>query len=461
MVKRKLAQFAGGTLGFIHGNVGGALVGSHAAGKTYDYMYPVIDAKNNPFVGSKKAKHSSFTKKIMAVARRPRVRRIKKRRSTLFKKKSLKTRKRKTVAGRRVKRVRRKSKKVKPTITLCGKYGFHTTHETYGGVSDPNSAYIIHSTYSRVEYARVIMGALYRKLFKKAGILIADMHHELPLSSIIDSTGFRVVVERKDVTGAPNTIDFDMPDNYSLQALISGNTAVNAYVLTLIDGSATQVFTRLLLYTKDVDKYRIHTLVNVETEVLHLVCSSELKVQNRTRGDQSADVEGHTVDEQILEAKVYNFSGSAPKVKSIGSFNHEWSTIRTNGMDLIRAAEFPSVDYQNMPPKDVFSNCTSVNKYMHVPGVVKVTKIYWVKSGLFNNVIQKFEPHMSNGTKIYGMAGKAQMIGFEELIRSDSTNIIQLKYERKYQVGAYFTTYKKPAALLTDLFYTAQNEYAP
>jgi len=462
MVKRKLAQAAGATLGFIHGNVPGAVAGYSVGGRAYDASYPVEDVSNNPFLGPKRRKLSTFTKKIMAVARRPRVRRVKNKRSKMGKK-SLKTRKRKTIAKRKVKQTRRKSKKVKPTMSTATKLGFTATFETYGGVSDPNTCYIIHSTYSRIEYARTIVGAIYRKLFKKAGILVADIHTELPMSSIVDSTGFRLVAERRAVVGTQNTIEYDFADNLTFQGLVSGFTLLNDYILALLDGSTTIFFTKLMLYTKDEAKYRVHTVLNMETEVLHLIASSTLKVQNRTRGDQATGAgEGdYRVDDQILEAKVYNFNNACPKLKSLSTFNHEWSTLSANGMDLIRAAEFPQLDYQNLPPKALWSNCSNVTKYMHTPGVVKLMKVYWTKSGLFNDVVQKFEPHMTNGTLVSGLAGKSQMLGVEELIRSDSANLVQLKYERKYQCGAFLTTHKTPAAVLTDLSYVTQNQYAP
>lgn len=485
-MKRKLAQISGGALGFIGGNVGGALLGARYAGRAYDYIHPEAfqEIDDNPFVKRPKLGPSSFTKKIMALPksvrrlipyeskknwlarsrrmlRKPRTRK----RKYVKRKTAVKSRKRKMV-----RKMKKRSVKKVSFMTQALRKGFGTTYENYGGVSDPNACYIIHSTYARNAWARCIVGAVLRKLFHKAGLHIGDLDTELPWYEINNSDGFKVTCEIKAIDGSISFFEKQTADNETFKGFMTGWVGLRDYILSMLDDASASVFTRIVLYSSDrngvgpdTTNWRFHTALNLETEKLNFYSSSLLKVQNRTRGDQQTypnDI-AQAVDEQNLNARMYTFKNGHPRVKNLTTFNHEWSTIQAVGIDLIRSASFPVVDYQNMPSTGVFSNCSSSKSVVVGSGRVIQGKVTWQKSGLFNAMLKKLSVDFYSGSLAQTVVGKSQMLGVEELIRTDSNNIIQLKYERRHECGVFLTSAKPPVSVLKELDYGMLNNYAP
>lgn len=472
-----MAQISGAGLGFAIDNVGGVIAGAQMAGQMYDYIHPETfdEIDDNPFTKRPKNAPSSFTQKIQNMApQRNRgnkiIRRTRKMLTSKSKYKRTVTKrkyvKRKSAVRRKKGKLSRRKKKTKSYMQEALRKGFAVTNEAYGGVSDPNAAYIIHGTYSRSHYARAICGCLLRKLFWKAGLHVGDLNTELPLYDPTDSDGFKLTAERKTLDGTVSVFEYITINNQTFNDVLTAWTDLNTYILTFLDDTNTHIFTRLLLYSSDRDvaatNWRFKTALNLEQEKLSIHASSLLKVQNRTRGDQATTHDiANAVDEQNLSARVYNFKHSHPNVANYNSFNHEWNSLTSKGYDLIRSASFPVVDYQNMPANGVFTNCSGSKAGVFGAGQVMSLKVNYQRTMLFNKLLKHIAVDFYSGVLAQHSAGKSQMLGTEELIRTDSTNLIQLKYERRFEFGAFLTSAKPPVSVLKELSYGLDNNYAP
>lgn len=360
------------------------------------------------------------------------------------------------------KRARRKTSKQTNKLTKFQSLGYVNTREVFGKVSDPDCVYVGHSTYEARRLAQAIGCAMVRKLLKKGGFDPDSPNQEIPFYEYNNSDGFKITWVIRDPSGTMTPTSYITPDNATLESIVanSGLAAVILNRLENVDGFNRGSFERITLYSSDRNElatnWRLAAELNLQQEVIVVMSTSELVIQNRTKSDSgSSDVE--QVDNVPLKGYMYEFVGGVPQTKQLERFAN---TVNfRDGVLLARAGSFASPDYKKEPPvPKTYNNCKKSAYVGLNPGTMKNTKIssYW--RGYFNNIIMGRLTFRSSGvadaTSVVTFSpGKCQMFALEERINSGATNPITVQYEVDRKIGVYLITTKKP---VMSMGYTAQ-----
>lgn len=412
-VGRALAGAAGAELGFIHNNVPGAVFGAKKALEFYDYQTTSKFTKQNlmtSFAGS-------------------------------FKKPSYK----------------------KPSyVEMAQMKGYTVASETYGKVTDPNSAYLTHSTYQSSYYAYTFVGAAIRKVFQKAGYPLQNKNANFPFFSPTDGSGFQLVYT---VTN-PSTGAVSIQSTYepvvaeTMTSLLIAFTMAT-HVTNYLNKADENEPHHLYFYSSDrnnlATNYRLAAMLDLSAEVVEFYSSSDLRVQNQSNATNvdSADIDRN--DTQPLAGRIYNFNGE-PRLKSqglttSGAANQEIKLqgVSFDGIRLMRSADFTSASYHNRPPAQLFNNCNATADVSLQPGQMKRGFISFKISGRLNRMFPKLRMEQFGGTPtaIVGVKCKAQMMVFEERMRTASTQNIVVAYESKIVVACILKTRPLNASLAT------------
>jgi hypothetical protein len=483
-IKKAAYVGSGATLGFITGNVPGAALGGYLGSKQYDKTYPqmpqmdvdqiarqatlVAQGHRGAIAGRfsrprRYARNRGYSKGKFLVKRKRNRKAVKKR-----------TRRRRAVKKTRITVRKRRAKILTETAALNS--GYHVTREYYGRVEDPHCCYISHSTVNVNEMAIVIGAAVIRRLLKKAGIETSSLNQELPLFNKTDSSGFRIVYTAfTPVTGVQDTpVNYDIPDDTSLQGLIVGVSAVPGHIINSINNflknnnSAKEPHS-IALYSADNNvaavNYRLAASINLVSENIHIGSHSVLKVQNRTAADIADATNTNRyaldrVDQQPLKGYLYSFKHGEPRLKfpqthpnnEIGAFNR----IAETGYSIIRAAQI-ATNLQEPPVPSFWANTLTAAKITMNPGTIKHTSITHQYRGKLTNILKKIRTTAESGTLITGATGKCQMIALEEWLRTAGTNPITLQYERELKLGCIAYSSRTKNTLLSDLSTTEFN----
>lgn len=418
-MKRKYAQIAGSGLGFIHGNVPGAAFGYNAAGKAYDYLYP--NPKRLLLTLPKKNTRMGYYKGAM-LKRRPRI---------TFK-----------------------------DVALTK--GYHVSEERYGNVSDPHAVYINHSTAHYERIAVCVAGILIRTLYRKAGISVNSNKDEVYGTGVSNSSGFDLVFEsRNRNSGVVTAILFTVPDNFGLQDIVNAWVGLIASLSGSLAGGADIPY-RIALRTTGATGVGVATL-DLQTTFMVLSMSSTLKFQNRTRGDTATDDQLDKVDNQPLIVKGIEHRHADPRLafshNSLGTYANNLDSTSREGLKLMRAAQFPDNEYQNMQSSKMWNNVYREGKIILNPGVMKTSKCYFTIKGYVSNVFIALKGESDNVNFSSGR-GRCVTLMMEEKMRTAGSNPVTVGYERLYEVGGY-CTFDKPSAITSKFGTVEQNNTVP
>jgi len=118
----------------------------------------------------------------------------------------------------------KKPRKFKNDVfTQSLKSGYKIDNEIYGRVEDPDAVFVGHSTKNLAFYPTVIVAALLRKLFSKAGYPIGDRQDEFSFSTWANSSGFKIeyVVQDQILDNTSLGAEIVIPDNWNFQLLVN------------------------------------------------------------------------------------------------------------------------------------------------------------------------------------------------------------------------------------------------
>lgn len=374
----------------------------------------------------------------------------------------------------------KKPKPLKKSVeALCSMKGYHHTSELWGRVEDPHCAYLIHSTYNRDRMIRVMLGALVRKLFIKAGIEINNNHSEMPLADWANSLGFRLqLVTQSPLTGVKSIqATYNTVDDQSFYTLLNALTAFTAYFQTYIDDTTDPISqpSEMLLYSlRDPGTWNLASSINLRTEMLTIFSESTLKVQNRSAPAESGATDRYEldrVDNQPLTGYIHEFSNADPRLKSLSGLvptavnEHLLCSNTASGLKLVRANQIAAPaaltdfsDYQEPPVAQAFKNCVKSVKVILQPGEMKKTSVYHEYKGTLITLLNKLRIQLIVSGNVSGISGKAQMVVLEEKIRTSATNPITVQYERQTKVGCIAETRKKRSLLKSEFTAGEVNE---
>lgn len=416
---RYASQASGASLGFIAGNVPGASLGWRAGGEAYDFTqgmdedFAAYDAANVvPLPPTKmgKAMYAGRMKKPHSVQ--------------------------------------------DSYMALATKIGGVACSEQFGRVQDPHCVYLTQSTYQLANMSFAMRFHLIRKLFYQSGIPINDRLEELPLYNTTNSDGFLLVyTDMNTLTGGMNTSQYTIVDNQTLTDVVNSFTAFTTAIESYFVNNSSREPNKLYLYQSDRNvldtNWRLTSTINLMNEDFTLTSSSTIQLQNRTAGDLAAagDLNTERADTQPLVGTVFQFRNADPRVRQTHSAiggnvtnNLPLNGCALYGVRLARAGtvavpyEFgPTIAYQNTPMPQIFANCMSTSKTILQPGSMKTCSIFYKVTGIGINFFKKLQlQHASGGTTVgCQIAGRSQIIVFEEKMRTIGTNNLTIHYEAK------------------------------
>lgn len=482
-----LGAASGATLGYILGNVPGAVAGGY-------YGYKNRKTKKNLPKKMDSGYATGNRKRKLSVVFGSGSNRLKKR---LFKGKPGPSRYSKPVRsyGRnrrgRPRKYKTKVKKRKSSGPYTGLFtkpykiskspesyalskGSMYTIETHGAVHDPNCVYITQSVAALGVIANTTATAIVRTLLNKAGFRITNQFIEIAVTDPVagalaaeNSVGLRFVLTTKNSgSGAYVNYIYDTTDNENFDAMVLNFTALRDSLLVWFRGSVgstviAQEIHKVSVYRLDYSVVNHHSLAaELYTEDMNIDfnISSSLVVQNRTLGALATGEVAETdrVDAQPLKGWIYEFKNGEPRVRHLGNANavqnnYIFNTVAESGIQLIRGAQFAGSN-EPFEPK-YFANIAKATRIILQPGEMKRTYINWKTSGKFTNVTKKMQVTSWDPvtTLMGGVFGKSQMIAFEEMMRTPTSNKIRISYERELKVAVVVKEHKRPALLETVL----------
>lgn len=342
----------------------------------------------------------------------------------------------------------------------CQKKGHLINLEVHGDVADPDCVYITHSTYSVAQYAKVMAYALIRKLFVKGGFNPDSVDQEVPFADYNDGYGMKIQYILKNGSGAtfPTSYTTVNDDTVSTILLPTRLPLIDSIAALLTNYTTGEYLERLQMYSRDGNEWRLKTELNLEREVITMYASSDLVIQNRTKGAATgAGAELERVDNQPLRGFTYICAGGVPKTQTMGVTPLD--TVDVTGVQLVRAAELNS-SLKEPPVPNYFINCYKRGAVQLEPGQMKSASIYKKFRGFFNDVIGRMR-NSGVGSGISAKSqivdGKCQIFALEERLNSGSLNNITVSYEVQKRYGCFFTTSKKSIMLASYDFNVQSN----
>ncbi len=380
-----------------------------------------------------------------------------------------------------------KPKKIKRTIeSLCLSQGMHTTVEQFGTISDPDCVFLSHSTGYINETGRVIAYALIRKIMTKAGFKITNLFNVVAatnpnagLNATEVSTGLRFVYTKKNAIVANYTnYTYDTTGAQGFNDICNGFTQLQDQVIDWFRNANNDEPYKIAVYRRDLTD--LHTNWNLAAEIfladvsMELHFNSNLTIQNRTKaalqgdGTSAEQLQTDRVDAQPLKGMIYEFGHADHRVRHLGpqfapvviKDNAPFNCMKDNGLKLIRGGTYVGGQEPFVPK--YFSNVTKATPVMINPGDMKKTSFYHKFSGTLTNLIKRlrvvhWDTLSSNFT---GMMGKSQMVCLEELMRTPSTNLITIAYEREIKIGTIIKEKRRQAPLESRLLHEEVNSNA-
>lgn len=375
-----------------------------------------------------------------------------------------KGRKKGTSSGKYVKKVVPKSKRRKTDEKKekYMKHGYVRVAERHGIVADVDCVYVGQSTYVLDEFPYIIMVAMLRHLFQIGGIDIDKTGRILPITQnllVPSGLGLRIVLYGINQTGGNEEVvrQIDSVAGSTLDTLVrqdeGANTALYQTLRDCLVGSGTtpaQNWSRLsVFYLTAGLEMRIMASMNLADYSMNLWSKGHLKIQNRTKGAVSGDVEADAVDNQPLYGYVYQFNTGNVSTVEIGGM---WNTnaVRTDGLIIRKGALLGQPFKEPQPPK-VFRSCVKSAKCGLQPGDIKSSTIESVFKGNFKDTIRRLRGNLNTGINDNGVLrapGKVQLWALEEIINSGTDQNITVQYEKESIIGCYFKKIKKNLMLM-------------
>jgi len=370
-----------------------------------------------------------------------------------------------------------KPRKVKANVLSVSKYkGYSMTYEQYGRVQDPNAIVFTNSTYYFNYMGSTISGAILRKLFKIAGIVISDSRKPVPLNDLYNNFDWSIDVEVVDeATGVTNWAGTAIGPSQTFDDVVVTMTAflgdaISQYLLgvnTLKPRRVALIHTNLGGFAPVKSNAAI---ILLEDEFLTMQSNCKLVIQNRTAGSGASptDLSSDRIDSQPVAVAVYGFKHAHPRLGSIreGSDN-DLNRVGYTGFRSVRAAQFSAenqVALENAPDVKVWKNCSGKATSILQPGSMKKTVLTQTVRMKFYEFLNRYRvAHNSAPTlsTVGSVPGSCNIIHVSEILRTESTNPLTLQWERHYEIGAFLTTKTKTSAFLNTLAVVQEDNVPP
>lgn len=352
--------------------------------------------------------------------------------------------------------------------------GWSCVIEGFGSIIDKDCTYLYHSTFNPIHITRVVLGALVRSLLRKAGIEVAGSDQELAFKKTDNSAGcFVQFVIRDPISKTYAAYDTPTADNMTFAHLVNNVNASQAgnWMVEYMKNDNTnnrgwyEPYS-IALYLDIGGENRLLSIIHLEDEMIDLVISSEVTVQNRTKGNDATGGEADRVDNQPVTGYIYEFKNGDPRLVAgtqkgggIVSVRDEvlntgnFTGVFTCGSEDMAGSSYTS--WKEPPNANIWKNIKKVSKVQLEPGDMKRSKIYSTFHNKFPELLKKLRASVTgnydaNTTNLYRMLPSctSQIIALEEALRTPSTNKITLQYQIEHRLMAMTHSRKKKAVLL-------------
>jgi hypothetical protein len=364
-------------------------------------------------------------------------------------------------------------------LTKVLREGYNLVYEQHGSVLDSDCVYIQHSNFRPTKISLVLTGALFRKLFRKAGIEIDNMDTELPLVDHGNSDGFKIIFTVKNpLDGTYTSTEYLIEDNKTFGQIVTQQTSTGLmrnYIEEYCKNTNSKEPYRLSLYQSDRNglstNWRLASDLNLENEKIHISMKSRMTIQNRTLGSgaPAADAVDNRVDNQPLKGLIYEFKNADPRLRSsqlkgtgvTDNRDYLYNTadfdrgVRTYGGTQIPGPN--GLIMREPPAAKIWKNISGVSSVSLEPGMMKSVSISSQYENYMLALLKRFradsiKDNFQTMDTLYRNVSscKSQIIALEEVLRTPADNAIICAYENEWRCGAYCVTKKKKGVLLSD-----------
>jgi len=331
----------------------------------------------------------------------------------------------------------------KSTNRVRSKYqanGGVVIEETHGSVQDADVVGVGHITWHMYAVMRSIFYALMRKLFVKAGVIIQTPYEELRIVNLSDSgpSGFKILWSMQDAAGATTTGSYVIPNDATLESLYGATGLIAVLQNMLTEKNPANLERVMLMSSTD----NVVSQIILRQQRISLTVNTHTVIQNRTKS--SSGLTGtDVVDAQPVKGPIFQFTG-VPKTKEISPV--ALNIVPFNGTMLFRKSQLAGSDvaaWSEPPVKSSFYNASKGSYCRLSPGVLKDMEVSKTWNGPFHTIMNRWRITYSS-TTIGACPGISQMAFLEEELNSGSANLISVSYETQHTVGCNLTTVKAP-----------------
>jgi hypothetical protein len=363
---------------------------------------------------------------------------------------------------------------VRAKISKAQRYGCVRKIELGGLVSDPDCAYVGHSTQPGVELSKMWARAIVRGLLRQAGMDVTAWEQPIPFASATtDNTEMILKVFYRQSGSSVGSNDTEALPQISvtpLQTMRVISTSLFQQFANIVEADVDAIITRIELHTSDpavaVAKF------SAGSAKVHMRLHSKLVIQNRTRSSNSTQT-GELVNDVTNNPLVgyrYGVKGNGFRIRNISASsapdsNNQIGTgfIANNSTGLITAR---SVTTNISPSKKPlygsdFSGRVTVNKIQILPGAIRTDTLVEQRTYTFNYMWSQFKDDIVEATtgnnqsrREYYYHGKSAMVGLEKLCntRDAAEPNVVLGYELTKTYHMYVTgTTRKVCLPLVDI----------
>ncbi|MFM7088154.1 MAG: hypothetical protein ACKOW9_01295 [Candidatus Paceibacterota bacterium] len=327
--------------------------------------------------------------------------------------------------------------------------------ETFGKVTDLNLVGVGHTSFAISEVCEAVALAIVRKLLRKSGIFVDNVDQVLTLDGMSTSANrWYIGWETYDSNGTLAQSYYNFPANVTLaiicQAGPIGSGLSNVIYDMITDENPKQIG-RILLGVNPGPASVNHAVINMKHEIVEIECAVHTVIQNRTYAQVDGVAPGNyagaqtdLVGVQPLKGPVFQFKG-IPQTKQFGVVSVNSAYI--DGIYLFANSLLAANDvnaWKEPPINKAFNNC-ELNGYTRLnPGQLKDFAISDTYRGYFANIISgKFKVLTEDGV-MQKCPGRSQIVWLEEELNSGSENKITVAYETQHVIGCNLISSKNP-----------------
>lgn len=350
-----------------------------------------------------------------------------------------------------------KSRAPRDMFARYNRDGIVYNDEQYGIKSDSKCVYLESTVVTPIVVIRVIVKALLRRLFEKAGINISSVNEIISTAAFHVGAGsstafvFLSQYNSDNLSGWSNV-------THTMSSVSTLETVADAFYQTFYDYSSgfdnasgagnVKNLLKPMTFSFIVSGTTL-SQIDITAAYVDIMARNVFKVQNSTEAYSAISTEDEdevadNVASVPLQGKCYRFNG-LPRTKLHNSRdlprdNNMFGEFPVDKMIKLITGSVILTEFQEPPGPQSFWNCNSCTNIRINPGEIRTYTLYY-KSKRVNllEYLKRFRLEYSTVTSGYATATfplPVCLIGLEEVIQSTSINPLRVRYEAEGKIGA-------------------------